>query len=88
MPDRLMILPQRGEQQESLAVALPGALSDSIDEFVTAVWKHTEQWGIAVMNGYWKPVLNVEVAPGADQRFAELQSLLEGSGLEAKRVLH
>ena len=88
LPDRLIILPQRGEQQQSRVVPLAGPLRDSIDEFVTAIWKHTEQWGIAVLNGYWKPVLNVEVAPEADQRFAELQSLLDGSGLDAKRVLH
>jgi len=87
LPDQLMILPQRSEQQKTQVIVMPGPLSDALDEFVTAIWKHTEQWGIAVAGGYWKPILNVEVAPGADQRFAELKSLLEGSGLEARRVL-
>lgn len=87
LPDRLMILPQRGEQQRSRVVDVPGRLNDAIDEFVTAIWQHTEQWGIAVVGGYWKPVLTIEVAPGAEQRFAELKSLLVDSGVEARRTL-
>ena len=34
---------------------------------------------------YWRPVLQVSVAPDAQQRFAELAALLEGSGLTVER---
>ena len=30
-----------------------------MDEFVSAVWQHMDQWGIAVAGGYWKPELRV-----------------------------
>ena len=39
---------------------------DSIDDFVSSVWEHMEQWGIAVAGGYWKPILRVEVGRGAE----------------------
>ena len=86
LTDRLVILPQRGEQQRPFVVDAPGPLSAAIDEFVSAIWKHTEQWGIAVAGGYWMPVLNIEVAPGAESRFQELMTLLQDSGLDAKRT--
>ena len=44
-------------------------------------------WGIAVDGGYWKPALSVEVQAGAEDRFAELQSNLSGSGIEIQRKL-
>jgi hypothetical protein len=67
-------------------VAAPNELVSSIDEFVSAIWEHMEQWGIAVAGGYWRPILHVEVGYGADQRFRELQTLLEGSGMEVVRT--
>jgi len=42
-------------------------------------------WGIAGRGMYWRPVLHVYVAPEAEQRFAELSALLEGSGLTVER---
>jgi hypothetical protein len=42
-------------------------------------------WGLAVENGYWKPVLEVEVAPDAEQHFADLQTALHSSGFELHR---
>jgi hypothetical protein len=56
-----------------------------MDPFVSAVWRRMESWGIAAENGYWKPVLRVTVAPGAEARFEELKTLLEGSGLIVER---
>ena len=56
-----------------------------IDSFVTQIWKHMERWGIAVDGGYWKPILKVQVAPGAEARFDELQALMTDSGIELER---
>jgi len=41
-----------------------------------------EHWGIAGRGMYWKPVLNIYVEPGAQQRAVELQQLLKQSGLQ------
>jgi hypothetical protein len=44
-----------------------------------------EGWGLAADNGYWKPVLIVEVVGDAEARLAELQAALQGSGIEVQR---
>jgi hypothetical protein len=40
---------------------------------------------MAVMGGYWKPLLRVRVAPGAESRFRDLTVLLKDSGIEVER---
>ena len=84
-PDRLVILPDRGGVGQPRVVPLTGSVHASIEEFVSAIWTHMEQWGMAVAGGYWKPVLKVTVGLGAEQRFRELKILLEDSGIEVQR---
>lgn len=84
-PDRLVILPERGERTRPIEVLLPGETRSSIDDFANQIWKSVDRWGLAVAGGHWKPLLHVQVAPGADDRFADMQSLLEDSGIEVKR---
>lgn len=83
--DQLQILPEKGERRAPKVIATPGPLSAAIDEFVQAIWKHMDQWGLAVAGGYWKPVLEVTVGAGAEQRFEELRTVLQGSGFEVQR---
>ena len=85
LPDQLIIVPEKGDQRTPKVIAAPGPLADSADEFVSAIWKHMDQWGLAVAGGYWKPVLQVTVAHGADDRFEELRTVLQGSGIEVVR---
>jgi hypothetical protein len=80
-----LILPDQGDLSNSRTVKIDNNLADQIEEFVSEVWKHTDRWGLALASGYWKPVLNVEVAPGGEAMFVELKRLMEGSGLEVKR---
>jgi hypothetical protein len=83
LPDRLVIMPERGDDFRPRTVIWnPNNPQSSTEEFVAAIWKHTERWGIAVAGGYWKPVLSVEVLPGAAARYQELTQLLSESGLE------
>ena len=42
-------------------------------------------WGMAGRGMYWRPLLQVHVAPDAEQRFTELSALLQGSGLTVER---
>jgi hypothetical protein len=83
-PDQLVILPDAG-RSESETIALESRTGASIDAFISAIWEHMDTWGIAGRGMYWRPVLNVYVAPGAEKRFADLQSLLQGSGLSVER---
>lgn len=83
--DRYLILPERGERRAPRVVPLVRSAAGASEELVKQINEEVQSWGIAVANGYWKPVLNVEVAPGSDARFLELQALLDGSGLEVRR---
>ncbi|MDX1945587.1 MAG: hypothetical protein SFU86_09265 [Pirellulaceae bacterium] len=85
-PDRLILVPDRGTQAVTRQVPMsPQVRPEEIDALVAAVQQEMKTWGLAVQGGYWKPILRMEVAPGAEQRFAELQTALQGSGYEIIR---
>jgi hypothetical protein len=67
-----------------VAVA-PELTHDNVQQVVSAVQKEVEGWGRAVADGSWKPVLQADVAPGAEQHFQNLQTALNGSGIEITR---
>ncbi len=83
--DRLVILPDRGDHEQPQVIPVVGSVRGSIEQFVSTVWTHMDGWGMAVAGGYWKPVLKISVAPGADDRFRELEILLKDSGMEVER---
>ena len=83
-PDRLELVPNTS-QTSLQVVALGGRTEDTVDTFISAVWDHMKSWGIAGRGMYWQPILNVQVVPGAERRFADLKMLLDRSGLEVKR---
>lgn len=83
--DRLVVVPERGlgGRQE---VTLDGPTVESVDEFVSAVRLYMDKsWGMAGNRMYWKPILKIDVAPGAENRFEDLKNLLDDSGLEVVR---
>jgi hypothetical protein len=83
--DRLIIVPGRYERLPPFTTQTQGDVVASLDSFVASLWSYMENWGIAVAGGYWKPILNVEVRPGADNHFKTLKQLLESSGIEVQR---
>jgi hypothetical protein len=86
LPDRLVIVPERGDDRPPRAVPVaPELTPDDIDHFVAAVQSEVKGWGLAVADGYWKPVLHAEVAPGAERHFLNLQTALNGSGIDVLR---
>ena len=82
--DRLVVVADRNPA-DSKVIRLGPHTASSIDPFISAIWGHIEGWGIAGRGMYWRPVLQVWVAPGADDRFVDLSALLNGSGLTVKR---
>lgn len=86
--DRLVILPDPGDDRPMAQVPLsPQLAPQDVDAFVGAVQREMKAWGLAVENGYWKPQILMEVAPGAESRLAELETALEGSGFDLQRKL-
>jgi len=83
-PDRLVLVPEQGLGR-SKVIQLPPQTEAVIDEFVSAVWVYMQSWGIAGQGMYWRPLLSVRVAPGAESRFEQLRTLLEDSGLRVER---
>ncbi|NLF08370.1 MAG: hypothetical protein GX594_10380 [Pirellulaceae bacterium] len=82
--DMLIIHAERG-LGDTTVVALGPRLDDSVDELISAVWGQIEAWGIAGQNMFWRPSLNVAVAPGGERRFQELKTMLDGSGIAVER---
>ncbi len=82
-PDRLVLRSEQNPKQTT-EIPLKDRTEDSIDDLVSSVWKNVDTWGQAGRGMYWHPVLSVDVAPGADGRYHDLQTLLADSGLEVK----
>ena len=83
--DRLVVHPEKGVAAPPRIVVVTTSMRVTTEEFVSAVWAHMDQWGIAGNQSYWKPVLVVEVMQGGEQRFRQLRTLLESSGMEVTR---
>jgi hypothetical protein len=86
LADRLVLVPERGADRVPLHLRISDQMTvEEIDAFVAAVQREMKSWGLAVRNGYWKPVLQVEVAPDSEHHFADLQKSLSNSGFEIQR---
>ena len=83
-PNQLTIMP---DDARSLPKSIPmgSRTQDSVDKLVSGVWDHMKDWGLAGRGMYWRPTLAMEVAPGGEARFQELQALLQDSGMEVKQ---
>jgi len=82
--DRLVVISERGATHNKV-IAIGARTETSVDPLISAAWDHMEAWGMAGRGMYWRPVLQMYVAPDAEPRFQELAALLEGSGLSVVR---
>jgi len=84
--DRILILPEQGDDRGLKTIMISEQITFAeVDRFVAAVQNHMKSWGLAVANGYWKPILRIEVAPDAEDVFADLQLGIEDSGFDVQR---
>jgi hypothetical protein len=79
--DHLVIFPEGGQGSRPDVLPVEGPLREEVDQLVSKIWTRIDSWGIAGSRMYWRPVLQVQVQQGADERYAELARLLEGSGI-------
>jgi archaellum component FlaC len=83
--DRFVILPRPSENIPPKEVMAADPLSESVDVFVKALWEQIDGWNEPPLGGYWLPVLEVYVPPGAEDRFIDLAMVLKGSGIQVQR---
>jgi hypothetical protein len=81
--DRL-VLPNDDNPAQPHEIPLDKYTEDSVEDLVSSVWQRVETWGSAGRGMYWRPQLAVDVAPGAEGRYKDLQTLLSDSGIEVK----
>ncbi len=55
-----------------------------LDQLASAVARQVKDWGLAGDGMYWRPVLAVNVAPGAERQAARLAELLDDSGIDVR----
>jgi hypothetical protein len=72
--------------QRGTELPLTSTTRDVVDPLVQKIWQRIDGWGTAGATMYWQPTIEVSVTPGGETRYAELEALLQGSGLEMTRV--
>jgi hypothetical protein len=80
--DHLTLLPEGRGRQGMRVIQLRPQTSESLDDLVSTVWDRIDSWGTAGRNMYWRPTLVMEVEPGGERRYAELQAMLANSGFD------
>lgn len=83
--DRLVIDTAQGDGVSS-TIMIGDSVDTAVVELVEALWKKIDSWGIAAVNGYWRPHLKVFVMPGAQTRYGQMKNLLHNSGLEVEAI--
>lgn len=80
--DHLTLLPEGRGKQAMRVIPFKAQTSASVDELVGAVWDRIDSWGTAGRGMYWRPKLSMEIEPGGQRRYTELQALLADSGFD------
>jgi hypothetical protein len=80
--EHLTLLPEGRGRHSMRVIQLKPQTAESVDELVASVWDRIDSWGTAGRNMYWRPTLVMEIEPGGQRRYTELQALLADSGLD------
>ena len=84
--DRLVIHGSQVERKNDIELNYGSSMQTVLDPMVEAIWARIDSWGVAGFNSYWRPELQVQVQPGGERAFSELQRLLSNSGLGVRRL--
>lgn len=80
--DRWELLADRGMKQNPISIEYRGTPEQRAEELARQIQRRVDSWGIALAGGYWKPALIVELRTRTTWRFAELERLMQDSGIE------
>ncbi|MCA9214403.1 MAG: hypothetical protein KDB27_15130 [Planctomycetales bacterium] len=79
--DRIVMHSDKGARLSSKTFEIKSDVRSEVDKVVSSIWSRIDSWGIAGTGMYWKPVLNVRVAPQGEQVYRDLEALLDNSGI-------
>jgi len=82
--DKLVVHAEGATSKVVKEIPMRGATIDSVNELVGTVSEQAATWGPAGRGMYWQPSLSMQVAPGGEARYADLQKLMENSGLDVR----
>ena len=82
--DRYVLLD--GSNRRSHVVLIdPANPTAAVVRLAKMIRDRVDRWGLALTGGRWQPILQVDVAADGEASYAQLRSLLEGSGITVKR---
>lgn len=81
--DALVILPESAGAAGK-EFAFDASTDDAYDELLSAIDKRIQDWGMAGQGLYWRPVIELQIAPDGDGRVDRLVQLLEHGGAEVR----
>jgi len=85
--DRLIIHSDAGVSPANpTIIRMHGPLEGHVHTILTSIWSKMDTWGLAVVGGYWQPVLKIQVEIGGERRYLEFDRSFRNSGLMIKRV--
>jgi hypothetical protein len=79
----MTIVPEEGNAAAS-SVLFTQSTGQVLDGIAGTVKHHIEGWGLAGTNMYWRPMLVLEVAPGAERHAIRIRDLLRDSGVDVR----
>ncbi len=83
--DRWVLLPEEGSPDKGVTITADLPPQRRAEILATAIGQRVDSWGLALLGGYWKPVIVVDVAPDAQWRLTQLKRLMDGSGIEVQQ---
>jgi hypothetical protein len=84
--DKLVVHADSATSKVVKEIPMPGATVNSVNDLVGAVSEQATTWGPAGRGMYWKPSLSMQVAPGGEARYQDLQKLMTDSGLDVRQA--
>lgn len=57
----------------------------AVVQVAAEVARRVDNWGVALSNGHWAPVIRARTLDGGEAAFEQLQTLLHGSGVQVER---
>ena len=83
-PEQLVVKSGKRPTVGDHRIPLGNDINQAATLFVKAVQAEVQAWGIAGDGLYWRPVMEIDVEPGAEQLAQRLASVLRQGGLEVR----